>query len=111
VLVVVLVLGALGFRDRKETDVLQLICSVSLIAKTIGILEDDDEDDSNFGIWAKDRPTPRNVIAESIGRFPVLAIRIVAASGGDSTGAPRSSSLLDWWRSRWEQCSQGSNGL
>ena|GEM_PF-2684900 len=27
-----LVLGALGFRDRKETDVLQLICSVSLIA-------------------------------------------------------------------------------
>jgi hypothetical protein len=28
VLVVVLVLGALGFRDRKETDVLQLICSV-----------------------------------------------------------------------------------
>ena len=27
VLVVVLVLGALGFRDRKETDVLQLICS------------------------------------------------------------------------------------
>jgi hypothetical protein len=33
VLVVVLVLGALGFRDRKETDVLQLICSVSLIAK------------------------------------------------------------------------------
>jgi hypothetical protein len=110
------VLGALGFRDRKETDVLQLICSVSLIAKTIGIFEneddDEDEDDSSiFGIWAKDRPTPRNVIAESIGRFPVLAIRIVAASGGDSTGAPRSSSLLDWWRSRWEQCSQGSNGL
>jgi len=33
VLVVVLVLGALGFRDRKETDVLQLICSVSLIEK------------------------------------------------------------------------------
>ena len=33
VLVVVLVLGALGFRDRKETDVLQLNCSVSLIAK------------------------------------------------------------------------------
>ena len=30
---VVLVLGALGFRDRKETDVLQLFCSVSLIAK------------------------------------------------------------------------------
>ena len=52
-LVVVLVLGALGFRDRKETDVLQLICSVSLIAKTIGILEDDDEhedDSSIFGI-------------------------------------------------------------
>src|SRR5271157_103508 len=41
----------------------------------------------------------------------VVAIRIVAASGGDSTGAPRSSSLLDCWRSRWEQCSQGSNGL
>jgi hypothetical protein len=48
--VVVLVLGALGFRDRKETDVLQLICSVSLIAKTIGILEDEHdeyEDDSS----------------------------------------------------------------
>jgi hypothetical protein len=28
VLVVVLVLGAFGFRDRKETVVLQLICSV-----------------------------------------------------------------------------------
>src|SRR5271166_5532337 len=36
VLVVVLVLGALGFRDRKETNVLQLICSVSLIAKRSG---------------------------------------------------------------------------
>ena len=36
VVVVVLVLGALGFRDRKETDVLQLICSVSLIAKRSG---------------------------------------------------------------------------
>ena len=36
VLVVVLVLDALGFRDRKETDVLQLICSVSLIAKRSG---------------------------------------------------------------------------
>src|SRR6202043_3444270 len=36
VLVVVLVLGALGFPDRKETDVLQLICSVSLIAKRSG---------------------------------------------------------------------------
>src|SRR5271157_776666 len=36
VLVVVLVLGAWGFRDRKETDVLQLICSVSLIAKRSG---------------------------------------------------------------------------
>ena len=33
VLVVVLVLGALGFRDRKQTDVLQLICSVSLICE------------------------------------------------------------------------------
>jgi hypothetical protein len=32
----VLVLGALGFRDRKETDGLQLICSVSLIAKRSG---------------------------------------------------------------------------
>ena len=48
VLVVVLVLGALGFRDRKETEVLQLICSLSLIAKRSGILEDehDGEDDS-----------------------------------------------------------------
>src|SRR5271166_1832572 len=36
VLVVVLVLGALGFRDRKETDVPQLICSISLIAKRSG---------------------------------------------------------------------------
>src|ERR1700738_2768767 len=36
VLVVVLVLGALRFRDRKETEVLQLICSVSLIAKRSG---------------------------------------------------------------------------
>ena len=35
-IVLVLVLGALGFRDRKETDVLQLICSVSLIAKRSG---------------------------------------------------------------------------
>src|ERR1700738_4432418 len=35
-IVVVLILGALGFRDRKETDVLQLICSVSLIAKRSG---------------------------------------------------------------------------
>ena len=41
VLVVVLVLGTLGFRDRKETDVLQLICSVSLIAKRSGFCEDD----------------------------------------------------------------------
>ena len=41
-----LVLGALGFRDRKETDVLQLICSVSLIAKrSVGILEDEDDDE------------------------------------------------------------------
>ena len=31
-----LVLDALGFRDRKGTDVLQLICSVSLIAKRSG---------------------------------------------------------------------------
>src|SRR5580700_8104417 len=35
-IVLVLVVGALGFRDRKETDVLQLICSVSLIAKRSG---------------------------------------------------------------------------
>jgi hypothetical protein len=47
VLVVVLVLGALGFRDRKETDVLRLFCSVSLIARlrNIGILEDEDDDE------------------------------------------------------------------
>ena len=46
----------MGFRDRKETDVVQLICSVSLIAKTIGILEDDDEheheDDSSNSEFA-----------------------------------------------------------
>jgi hypothetical protein len=35
----VLVLGALGFRDRKETDVLQLICSG--VRLRIGILEDE----------------------------------------------------------------------
>src|SRR5271166_1872315 len=35
-IVLVLVLGALGLRDRKGTDVLQLICSVSLIAKRSG---------------------------------------------------------------------------
>jgi len=34
---IVLVLGAWGFRDWKEIDVLQLICSVSLIAKRSGI--------------------------------------------------------------------------
>jgi len=41
--------GHWGFRDRKETDVLQLICSASLIAKRSGFLEDedDDEDDSS----------------------------------------------------------------
>ncbi len=43
-----LVLGALGFRDRKETDVLQLICSVSLIAKRSGFEnEDEHKDDSS----------------------------------------------------------------
>ena len=42
-----LVLGALGFRDRKETDVLQVICSVSLIANEILEDEDDDEHDSS----------------------------------------------------------------
>ena len=35
-----LVLGALGFRDRKETDTLQIICSD---CETIGILEDEDD--------------------------------------------------------------------
>ena len=35
-IVLVLVVGALECRDRKETDVLQLICSVSLIAKRSG---------------------------------------------------------------------------
>ena len=53
VLVVVLVLGALGFRDRKETDVLQLICSVSLIAKRSGFSRHDDEheDDSSNSVF------------------------------------------------------------
>ena len=57
VVVLVLVLGALGFRDRKETDVLQLISSVSHCM--IGILEDEDDDERargrilNFGIWVK----------------------------------------------------------
>ena len=45
VLVVVLVLGALGFRDRKEIDVLQLICSAGLIAKRSGIFEDEHDDE------------------------------------------------------------------
>jgi hypothetical protein len=54
----VLVLGALGFRDRKETDVLQLICSVSLIDETIGILEDED-DSSNSELKPKSNRFPR----------------------------------------------------
>ena len=37
--------GYWGFRDRKETDVLQLICSASLIAKRSGFLEDEDDDE------------------------------------------------------------------
>ena len=37
----------MGLRDCKETDVLQLICSVSLIAKTTGILKDEGDDDSS----------------------------------------------------------------
>ena len=47
-----LVLGALGFRDRKETDVLQLICSVSLIAKRSGFsrTRNDDEHQDEFAI-------------------------------------------------------------
>jgi hypothetical protein len=57
---IVLVVGALGFRDRKETDVpLQLICSVSLIAK-LGILEDEDddkhEDDSSNSEFSFSKP-------------------------------------------------------
>ena len=48
-----LVLGALGFRDRKETDVLQLICSVSPTFETFAILEDeDDSSNSEFGFKA-----------------------------------------------------------
>ena len=47
VLVVVLVLGALGFRDRKETDALQLICPVSLIAKRSGFSRRDDDEHEN----------------------------------------------------------------
>jgi hypothetical protein len=35
----------MGFRDRKERDVLPLICSVSLIAKRSGILENEDDDE------------------------------------------------------------------
>ena len=46
-LVVALVLGAWGFRDRKETDVLQLICSVSLIAKQLGFWRTDYKGDSS----------------------------------------------------------------
>ena len=42
VLVVVLVLGAFGFRDCKESDVPELICPVSLIAT---ILEDENDDE------------------------------------------------------------------
>ena len=45
IVLVVLVLGALGFRDRKETDVLQLICSAESDCETIGILEDEDDDE------------------------------------------------------------------
>ena len=43
VLVVVLVLGALGFRDRKETDGTNLFCWSD--CETIGILEDEDDDE------------------------------------------------------------------
>ena len=46
-----LVLGALGSRARKETDVLQLICSVSLIANGILEDEDDDEHDSSNSVF------------------------------------------------------------
>jgi hypothetical protein len=62
---VVLVLGALGFRDRKETDVLQLICSVSLIAKRSGFprTKDDDEHESSISEltlnWWTTKPTLR----------------------------------------------------
>ena len=50
VLVVVLVLGALGFRGRKETDVLQLICSVSLIPKRSGFSRTSTRTTPQFGI-------------------------------------------------------------
>ena len=38
-----LVLGALGFRDRKETDGTNLFCWSD--CETIGILEDEDDDE------------------------------------------------------------------
>jgi hypothetical protein len=41
----------LGSRARKETDVLQLICSVSLIANGILEDEDDDEHDSSNSVF------------------------------------------------------------
>ena len=40
-----LVLGALEFRDRKETDGTNLFCYSD--CETIGILEDEDDDDSS----------------------------------------------------------------
>ena len=66
-----LVLGALGFRDRKETDVLQLICSVSLIAKR-RILEDEDDDEHEdeflkFGIYFEEKARIKVLRGKDIG--------------------------------------------
>ena len=70
-----LVLGALGSRDRKETDVLQLICSVSLIAKVGNIKAEDDDDSSNSEFRLKPRQPrtirlPRSMIAAAEFRAP-----------------------------------------
>ena len=49
------VLGALGFRGRKETDVLQPICPVSLIVKHRGFSrtknDDEHEDKSSISVF------------------------------------------------------------
>ena len=67
VLVVVLVLGALGFRDRKETDGTNLFCQSD--CETIGILEDED-DSSNSERRIKTVLFPQTRSADTPTRFP-----------------------------------------
>ena len=61
------------FRDRKETDVLRLICSVSLIAKRSGFsrTKDDDEHEdepsiSEFRLKDRRYLIPRRITQERV---------------------------------------------